>query len=128
MHFVQSHLDLNHNLKAAYARPRQMRQLIERFRNVPYVIICADFNVYGAGEFYPFLLAGFKIANCGDAGVFRTSKFKGGIMPSSDRTVCDNIIVKGFDIRDVALADEDLKLSDHRILRCILDMHESEPL
>ena len=110
VHFVQSHLDWNYNVQATDARPRQIRQLIDRFRNVPYVIICADFNVYGAGEYYPFVQAGFKIANCGDAGVFRTTNFKGGMMPCSDRTVCDNIVVKGFDIRDVALADEDLKL------------------
>ena len=127
VHFVQSHLDWNYNAQATDARPRQIRQLIDRFRNVPYVIICADFNVYGAGEYYPFVQAGFTIANCGGAGVFRTTNFKGGMMPCSDRTVCDNIIVKGFDIRDVALADEGLKLSDHRILRCTLDMHASCP-
>lgn len=127
VHFVQSHLDWNYNEKATDARPRQIRQLINRFKNVPYVIICADFNVYGPGEYYPFVQSGFKIANCGDAGVFRTTKFKGGMMPCSDRTVCDNIVVKGFDIRDVALADEALKLSDHRILRCTLNMHTSCP-
>ena len=124
VHFVQSHLDFNYNEKATDARPRQIRQLIDRFRDVPYVIICADFNVYGAGEYYPFLMAGFRLANCGNNGYHRTTNFKGGLLPYCDRTVCDNIIVRGFRIRDVAVDDARLKLSDHRILRCTLDMKE----
>jgi len=121
VHFVQSHLDWNMNEKAVDARPRQIRQLINRFKDVPYVIICADYNVCGAGEYYPFLMAGYTLANCGAAGYLKTFEGKSKILPCR-RYPLDNIVVKGFDIHDVALDDEDYALSDHRIVRCTLEM------
>lgn len=122
VHFVQSHLDWNMNEKAVDARPRQIRQLINRFKGLPYVIICADYNVCGAGEYYPFLMAGFSLANCGLAGCLETFASKKKKLMPCRRYPLDNIIVKGFDIRDVALDDENYALSDHRIIRCTLDM------
>ena len=129
VHFVQSHLDWNMNEKATDARPRQIRQLINRYKDLPYVIICADFNVGGAGEYYPFLMAGFKLANCGEAGYFKTYDRAPSreLMPCR-RNPLDNIVVKGFKIRDVKLDDVDMKLSDHRIISCTLEMPTSAAL
>ena len=123
LHFVQTHLDWNMNEKATDARPRQIRQLIDQFKNEPYVIICGDFNVYGAGEYYPFVMSGFKLANCGEYGCLDTIQWNDIRMPCR-RYPLDNIIVKGFDIKDVSLDDKDLALSDHRILRCTLNMKQ----
>lgn len=121
VHFVQSHLDWNSNEKATDARPRQIRQLITHFKNVPYVIICADFNVCGAGEYKPFVMAGFTLANCGAAGCLETYPGKDELMPCR-RYPLDNIIVKGFKVSDVKIDDKDLTLSDHRIIACNLEM------
>lgn len=123
LHFVQTHLDWNMNEKATDARPRQIRQLIDQFKNEPYVIICGDFNVYGAGEYYPFVMSGFKLANCGEHGCHDTIQGDDRRMPCR-RYPLDNIIVKGFDIKGVNLDDKDLVLSDHRILRCTLDIKQ----
>ena len=106
---------------ATDARPRQMRQLITRFKNVPYVIICADFNVCGAGEYKPFVMAGYTLANCGEAGYFETYPGKDERMPCR-RYPLDNIIVKGFKVSRVVLDDKKLTLNDHRILACDLEI------
>lgn len=121
IHFVQTHLDWNMNEIATDARPRQIRQLVNQFKNEPYVIICGDFNVCGAGEYYPFLMAGYTLANCGSAGCLDTYAGKDVRMPCR-RFPLDNIVVKGFRISNVALADVELTLSDHRIIICELEL------
>ncbi len=121
VHFVQTHLDWNTNASAADARPRQIRQLINHFKNFPYVIISADWNVYGASEYYPLLMAGYTLANCGVAGCLDTVIYEDKRMPCR-RFPLDNIVVKGFEVCDVSLDDKDCRLSDHRILGCTLKM------
>lgn len=121
VHFVQTHLDWNSNEKATDARPRQIRQLIDHFRDEPYVVLSGDWNVYGAGEYYPFLMAGYSLANCGEAGCLHTCAGFNKRMPCVQRCL-DNIVAKGFRVRDVYLADKDYLLSDHRIIGCTLEM------
>lgn len=120
VHMVQSHLDWNSSDKAMDARPTQIRQLIERFRNEPYVIMCADYNVYGPGEYLPFEKAGFRLANGGEHGLFMTTpawKSKPFM-----QTCLDNIIVRGFTIGEVFTDDDRYELSDHKIFGCTLNM------
>ena len=122
VHVVQTHLDWNANERATDARPTQIRQIIRRFHNVPYVILCGDFNVYGAGEYFPFLMDGWRLANCGpEAGCLDTHISSDRRMPCR-RFPLDNVIVKGFRVKDVALDDMDFVLSDHRILVSTLEM------
>ena len=122
VHVVQTHLDWNANEKATDARPTQIRQLIRHFRDVPYVILCGDFNVCGAGEYFTFLQAGWKLANCGpEAGCLDTHISADRRMPCR-RFPLDNVIVKGFLVKDVALDDMDFALSDHRIVVATLEM------
>ena len=120
VHMVQSHLDWNSSDRAMDARPTQIRQLIERFRNEPYVILCADYNVYGPGEYLPFEKAGFRLANGGEHGLFMTTpawKSKPFM-----QTCLDNVIVKGFKISGVFADDDDYELSDHKIIGCTLKL------
>ena len=121
VHVVQSHLDWNSNEKATDARPTQIRQLINRFRDVPYVIISADFNVMGAGEYCPFLMAGYALANCNrQVGVLETHP-PSQSCPFLQRCL-DNVVVKGFEVTDTRLDDVDYVLSDHRMVVCTLKM------
>ena len=34
----------------------------------------------------------------------------------------DNVVVKGFDVKDLFSADDERRLSDHRIVGCVLEM------
>ena len=121
VHYVQTHLDWNSSEAAADARPRQIRQLIDHFKDVPHVIISGDWNVYGAGEYYPFLMAGYKLANCGSFGCIDTIKGVDMRMPCR-RYPLDNIVMKGFCIKNVFVDDVEFKLSDHTILGCELEL------
>ena len=122
VHVVQTHLDWNANETATDARPTQIRQLIRHFRDVPYVILCGDFNVCGAGEYFTFLQAGWKLTNCGpETGCLDTHISADRRMPCR-RFPLDNVIVKGFRVKDVALDDMDFALSDHRIVVATLEM------
>ena len=122
IHVVQSHLDwyCGEDRKTPYARG-QMLQLVERFKDVPYVIIAADFNVARAVDYAPFVEAGYTLANGGADGALNTyGKFLKN-QPAGTR-VLDNVVVKGFDIRGIFTADNDYKLSDHKIFGCNLVM------
>ena len=123
VHYVQTHLDWNSNETAADARPRQIRQLIDHFKDVPHVIISGDWNVYGASEYYPFLMAGYELANCGSSGCIDTVRGNDRRMPCR-RYPLDNIVVKGFHIRDVFTDDDQFSLSDHKILGCEVELSE----
>ena len=106
VHFVQSHLDWQRAADGQrYAMP-QMRQLVTHFRDMPYVIISADFNVPDIGHFDAFKEAGYTVANDGRY------------------SVLDNVVVKGFDVKELFAADEECRLSDHRIVGCILEMRQ----
>ena len=104
VHFVQSHLDWFRTKEGQrYALP-QMRQIVEHFKNVPYVIVSADFNVSELGHFAAFAEAGYTVANDGRYAVL------------------DNVVVKGFDVKELFAADDERRLSDHRIVGCVLEM------
>ncbi|MBP5510552.1 MAG: endonuclease/exonuclease/phosphatase family protein [Kiritimatiellae bacterium] len=104
VHFVQSHLDWYRTKDGErYALP-QMQQLVTQFQNVPYVIISADFNVSKIEHFAAFLEAGYVVANDGRYAVL------------------DNIVVKGFNVKELFAADNERRLSDHRIVGCLLEM------
>ena len=122
VHVVQTHLDWNSSEAATDARPTQIRQLIRRFHDMPYVILCGDFNVYGAGEYFPFLMDGWRLANCGpEAGCIDTYVSPDKRMPCR-RIPLDNVIVKGFRVKSVSLDDFDFTLSDHRTLVATIEM------
>ena len=104
VHFVQSHLDWFRTKEGRRYALTQMRQLVEHFRNVPYVIISADFNVPKIEHFAAFTEAGYVVANNGRYAVL------------------DNVVVKGFDVKELFAADNARKLSDHRIVGCVLEM------
>lgn len=104
VHFVQSHLDwYTPEGGECFALP-QMRQLVERFKNTPCVIISADFNVYKIGDFSAFANAGYTIANSGQYALL------------------DNIVVKGFNVKELSAYDREHNLSDHTIIGCVLEM------
>lgn len=104
VHFVQSHLDWHRTADGGRYALGQMRQLVEHFRDVPYVVISADFNVSEIGHFSAFSDAGYVVANNGRYAVL------------------DNVVVKGFDVKELFAADNERKLSDHRIVGCVLEM------
>ena len=104
VHFVQSHLDwYTPEGGECFALP-QMRQLVERFKNTPYVIISADFNVWKIGDFSAFANAGYTIANRGQYALL------------------DNVVVKGFNVKELSAYDREHNLSDHTIIGCVLEM------
>ena len=41
-------------------------------------------------------------------------------------SVLDNVVVKGFDVKELFAADNERRLSDHRIVGCVLEMR-TEP-
>jgi hypothetical protein len=95
-----------------------MHQLIERFKDASYVIIAADFNVWKVADYAPFVEAGYTVANGGADGHLNTY---GNNLREVER-VLDNIVVKGFDVQGIFVADNDRKLSDHKIFGCNLVM------
>ena len=111
VHFVQTHLDWA-RLPDQDERPpedkrfaqRQIKQLIAHFKDVSYVIISADFNVSCRWHFKEFDKAGYSVANTGRYDLL------------------DNVVVKGFDVKDLFSADDERRLSDHRIVGCVLEM------
>ena len=119
VHVVQTHLDWyrGEDGKTPYARG-QMRQLIERFKDASYVIIAADFNVWKVADYAPFVEAGYTVANGGADGHLNTY---GNNLREAER-VLDNIVVKGFDVQGIFVADNNRKLSDHKIFGCNLVM------
>ena len=111
VHFVQTHLDWA-RLPDEDRRPpedrrfaqRQIKQLVAHFKDVPYVIISADFNVSRRWHFKEFDKAGYTVANTGQYGLL------------------DNVVAKGFAVKDLFSADDERRLSDHRIVGCVLEM------
>ena len=113
VHFVQTHLDWA-RLPDQDERPpedkrfaqRQIKQLIAHFKDVPYVIVSADFNVSRRWHFKEFDKAGYTVANTGRYDLL------------------DNVVVKGFNIKNLFSADDERRLSDHRIVGCVLEMRK----
>ena len=103
------------------ARADQMRTLIADMENEKYVIICGDFNISSRPEDTPshaveydvFANAGYTLANRGQLMTWPSYKRPKRLQP------IDNIIVKGFEMRNVQVKSSD-KLSDHKMLSCEL--------
>ncbi len=108
--FVETHLDWNQGEEGKDCRSSQIQTLIEKFSKFPYVIICADYNVYDINEFQPFVEAGFSLSNGGELGTINTYP---ATMP---RSAIDNIITKGLIILNFDVID-DAKLSDHCVVK-----------
>ena len=102
-------------------KEKQILTLIEDFKDEPYVIIGGDFQVRQIRgdtqdlwkEYDPFVKAGWKLAHRGE---LKTAYTRKGGKP---KLPLDNIIVKGFEIRDVRVQC-DPALSDHALLRATL--------
>lgn len=107
--FIETHLDWNQGTEGKECRAAQIQSLIDEFRNYPYVIICADYNVSDINEFQPFVDDGFSLANGGELGEIYT-------YPSSKpKHAIDNIVIKGFKILSFDVGDN-AKLSDHCVV------------
>ena len=46
----------------------------------------------------------------------------GASMWSDPMDALDNVVVKGFDVKDLFSADDERRLSDHRIVGCVIEM------
>lgn len=113
--FIETHLDWNQGVNGANYRHIQIKKLVETFRDSPYIILCADFNISSLEEFQPFIDAGFTLSNGGKQGSFNTYP---ATKPSSP---IDNIIVKGFNVLDVKVIGDE-NLSDHLLIKGILKL------
>jgi endonuclease/exonuclease/phosphatase family metal-dependent hydrolase len=100
---VSTHLafDQNNTEIALY----QIEELIDRYRNDDYVILCGDWNISNVSVFDPFLAADYQLANHGKFGDFITY---------GNNSILDNVIVKGLTISEVELVNS--QLSDHKPL------------
>ena len=108
---VETHLDLSRP-----ERTVQIAELVEMFGSHGRVIVSGDFNVDDGQEFKPFKAAGFAAANFGRFGVFNTHRRRRTALTPA----IDNVFVKGFRICDARTADDEMVLSDHRIMVCRL--------
>lgn len=115
--FVCTHLDWNEGKNGAAYRAIQIQNLIETFKDEPYVIMCADWNTSNSpSEYDPFLQAGYSMANHGYMGDLMT--YPAGDCPD---TCIDNIIVKGFSLSNIQVYNEPT-LSDHCMIKADLLM------
>lgn len=80
----------------------QIMQLIRKYENANYVIICGDMNTW---NFSRFVKAGYKLANDGRIVTFPSKGY-----------ALDNIIVKGLNLSNVRVLKTEL--SDHYPLIC----------
>lgn len=91
----------------------QIHEIIDKYYDDAYVIICGDWNIKDVNTFDLFTSAGYQIANHGKFGDFATY----------GKSVLDNIIVKGFTIKGVRTIDTNL--SDHRPLIATIDLNRN---
>ncbi|MBP5510161.1 MAG: hypothetical protein J6Z49_04530 [Kiritimatiellae bacterium] len=102
-------------------RIKQIQTLIEDFKDEPYVILGGDFQIQRKKgdtadcwqEYALFEKAGWTLAHHGE---MKTAYTRTAGKP---KLPLDNIIVKGFDIRNVRV-QSDPALSDHALLRATL--------
>ena len=114
--FVETHLDFNQGAKGQECRLSQMKELTDAFKDYPYVIICADYNSRQREEFDVFLNAGFTLATDGLPNA-------GAINSDYSEIMIDNIIVKGFQVKETIVYPHST-LSDHDLLSCCLKITE----
>lgn len=116
VYFVETHLDWNQGTMGKGSRTEQISELVNRYKDTPYVIICGDMNIASLDELQPVIEAGFSLANRGEQGVYYTYP------ASKPYSSIDHIIVKGFKILDVKTTG-DARLSDHLLIKCILQIN-----
>ena len=103
---ISTHLAFDKNNKEVALD--QARELIKKYENEEYVIICGDFNSSLVTDI--FKEAGYTTANQGEWGYFYT-------YPSnSPRSCIDNIVTKNLKIEDVRVLETNL--SDHLPIIC----------
>ena len=111
---VETHLDL----ASKEIRAAQISELVCNYAGCPRAILSGDFNIDDKSEYAPLVEAGFKMANFGAFGSFETHR-----RGNAKVTPCiDNIFVKGFNVLGVWTDDDNLELSDHRMLLCRLEI------
>ena len=104
---VETHLDLSRD-----EREQQIAELVAAVEGKERVIVSGDFNVDDLGEYAILRRAGLVPANAGAFGVFNTHRRRRmEITPA-----IDNVLVRGLSICAVESADDELMLSDHRML------------
>lgn len=104
---VETHLDLSRE-----ERTRQIAELAEAVAGRERVIVSGDFNIDDQSEYGPLRKAGLVPANDGAFGTFNTHRRRRmEITPA-----IDNVLVRGLSICAVQTADDELELSDHRML------------
>lgn len=84
-------------------------ELVKTFKRDPYVIIMGDFELVNNNDYKLFTNKGFALCNGGDFGWFASCPKNHTLVPGV--SALDNIIVKGFTIKDVKMNISDL--SDH---------------
>ena len=104
---VETHLDLSRE-----ERMRQIAELAEAVSGRGRVILSGDFNVDDLNEFAVFRKIGLEPANGGRFGVFNTHRRRRMTITPA----IDNVLVRGLSICGVETADDELMLSDHRML------------
>lgn len=105
--FVETHLDWNQGTDGKDCRLSQIQALVQAFKDRPYVIICADYNVADVNEYKPFEDAGFILATSGKL-------IESNENSSNQSFTIDNIVVKGFDVVDFDILCNTF-LSDHSL-------------
>ena len=104
---VETHLDLSRD-----ERGQQIAELVAAVEGKERVIVSGDFNVDDLGEYAILRRAGLVPANAGAFGVFNTHRRRRmEITPA-----IDNVLVRGLSICAVESDDDELMLSDHRML------------
>ena len=95
----------------------QVAELVAAFQQEQYVIIMGDLNIPSLSVLDPFISAGYSLANGGAFGTFNTYRYNDGFATRA----LDNIIVKGFNIKNVYMVDTDY--SDHNPLLADLELN-----
>lgn len=108
VYFVETHLDWNQGTMGKGSRTEQINELVNKYKDHPYVIICGDMNS-AVDELQPFIENGFSLANGGELGTYFTS-------PSSNpKHAIDHIITKGCRILSFDVIQNSF-LSDHCLI------------
>lgn len=111
--------------------------LVNRYKNVPYLILCGDFNTEGTyggakdpsnktglAEFQPFIDAGFVLANSASRPLLTsiaTNSRPDQSLPQSPYAYIDNIIVRGFTMSNVYVIDDGDTVNDENAVGNITD-------
>ena len=93
-------------------------ELVDTFKNYQYVILMGDFEIVNNEDYGIFVDGGFSLCNGGEFGWFPTCPDKSTLVKGINGL--DNIIVKGFDIKNVRMSSSEL--SDHYPLIAALEI------